>query len=168
MNIAAAGGWSFAELVNATNSRNPASVPVKSKGAPKKTPGLSPVCQANTGKEMAILLKPLISERFALLNSVTKKLRTPLGIYFKATGIGNESCLGMMTESSSWVVLDSFATSGQSLEQLTVPALLLLTKLATYLVQLRQESLHLSTGLFFADLATWYKKIHEEGVKKEA
>ena len=35
-NIAAAGEKSFAELVNATDSRKPASVPAKSKCAPKK------------------------------------------------------------------------------------------------------------------------------------
>ena len=51
-----------------------------------------------------------------------------------------------------------FATSGQSLEQLTVPVLLLLTKLATYTIQLRNEKLHLITGVLFNDITTWYEK----------
>ena len=75
MNVAAVtGGRSFADLVKATDVQKLSSVPVKPKGAPKKTPGLSPVRQANTAEEMAILLTPLISKRFALSNSVTKKL----------------------------------------------------------------------------------------------
>ena len=112
MNVTAAGGRLFTELVNATASREPAYVPANYKGAPQKNPGINPVHQANTVEEMAILLTPLISEQFALSNSVANKLRTQLGLYIKDTVIMNESCLGMMTESSSWVVQDSFATSG--------------------------------------------------------
>ena len=108
-------GRSFADLVKATDPKL-SSVPVKPKGVPKKTPGLSPVRQASTAEEMAILLTPLISEQFALLNSVTKKLLTQIGLYFKSTGIVNESCLGMMTQSSSWTVPDSFTTTSQPLE----------------------------------------------------
>ena len=155
MNVAAVSGRSFAELINAIDARKSGSVPVKPKGAPKKTPGISPVHQANTAEEIVIFLIPLISERFALSNRITKKLLTQLGMYFKATGIVNESCVGMMTKSSSWAVPESFAISGQSLKQLMVPVLLLLTKLVTYTVQLRHERLHLSTGVLFADLATW-------------
>ena len=130
-NVAAVGDSSFTELVNAMDSRKPASVTAKSKGTPKKISGLRLVRQANMAKEMTILLTPINSKRFALSNGVTKKLRTQLGLYFKNTGIVNKSFLGMMTESSSWAVPESFDTSGQSLEQLTVPVLLLLTKLST-------------------------------------
>ena len=146
-------GRSFTDLVKATDPKL-SSIPVKPKGAPKKNPGLSPVHQASTAEEMAILLTPLISERFALLNSITKKLRTQLGLYFKSTGIVNEYCLVIMTESSSWAVPESFATTSQSLEQLTVPMLLLITKLATYTVQLRDKKLHLTTGVLFTDIST--------------
>ena len=100
-NVSAVGRQSFAKLVNATDSRKPGSVPAKPEGVPKKTPSLNPVHQANTAEEMAILITSLISKRFTLSNSVTKKIRIQLGLYFKATGIVNESCLGMMTESSS-------------------------------------------------------------------
>ena len=76
MDVACAGRRSFAELVGAMDAKKPVHVPVKSvKGVSKQTPGLSPVRQANTAEEMTVLLTPLISERFALSNSVTKKLR---------------------------------------------------------------------------------------------
>ena len=42
MSVAAVSGRLFAKLVNAMDARKPGSVPVKPKGAPKKTPGLSP------------------------------------------------------------------------------------------------------------------------------
>ena len=71
----------------------------------------------------------------------------------------------MVTESSSWAVPESFAISNQSLDQLTVPVILLLTKLATYSVQQSQESLHLTTGVLFADLAMWYEKYRKKEVK---
>ena len=80
MNVAIVSERSFAELVNATDARKPGSVPVNPKGAPKKTPDLSPIRQANTAEEMVILLTLLISKWFALSNSVTKKLRTQLGL----------------------------------------------------------------------------------------
>ena len=80
-----------------------------------QTPGLSPVHQANTAEEMAILLTPLISKRFTLSKTVTKKLK-----------VANDSFLSMMTEYSRWVVPESFAAKNQTLEQLTVPFLLLL------------------------------------------
>ena len=64
MDVAAACGRSFYKLVKATDARKPTSVPKKSKGAPKKTPGLSPVHQANTAEEMEVLLMPVISEDF--------------------------------------------------------------------------------------------------------
>ena len=70
--------------------------------------------------------------------SVTKKLTVKVGLYFQASEIAYKYCIGMMTESSSYAVPDSFATEIQSLEQLTVPVLLFLTKLATYSVQLRK------------------------------
>ena len=75
MNIAALSGQSFTELVNATDTRKPGYVPVKPKCAPKKTPDLNPVRQANTAEEIAILLTLLTKEQFALSNSFTKKLR---------------------------------------------------------------------------------------------
>ena len=51
MNVTAVGGRSFAELVSATDTRDPTYVTVKSiKNAPKQTPGLCPVRQANTAK----------------------------------------------------------------------------------------------------------------------
>ena len=87
-------------------------------------------------------------------------------MYFKATGIGDESCIGLMTESSSWEVSESFAADRQSLEQLTVSVLMLLAKLATYSVQLKKESLHLSTGVLLNDLATWYDKYMKKEAKK--
>ena len=43
MNIATVSEQSLAKLVNATDARKPGSTPVKSKVAPKKTPGLNPV-----------------------------------------------------------------------------------------------------------------------------
>ena len=70
----------------------------------------------------------------------------------------------MMTDFSSWAVPEYFATSRQSLEQLTVPVLLLLTKLFTDTLQLRHERLDLTTGVLLADLATWYANY----MKKEA
>ena len=81
-----------------------------------QTPGLSPVHQANTTKEMEILLTPLISKRFTLLKAVTKKLKMQLGLYFQDTGIASESCIGMMMDYSSWAVPESFATENQALE----------------------------------------------------
>ena len=166
MNVAIVVGRSFAELVNATDSRKPGYVPTKPKGAPKKTPVLSSIRQTNTAKEMAIVLTPLISKRFALSNSVTKKLHTQLLLYFKATGIIHNFCLGIMMESSSWALPEYFVTSGQSLEQLIVPVRLLFTKLATYYVQQRHESLHLTTGVLFTDLATWYENYMKKEAKK--
>ena len=74
MNVAVVDGQSFAKWVNANDARNPGFVPVKPKGWPKNTPVLSPVRQANTSEERAILLTLLMSKRFALLNSATKKL----------------------------------------------------------------------------------------------
>ena len=79
-NVAAVGGRSFSELVNATDLRKSGSVTTKPKGAPNNTPSLSPAYQANTTEEIASLLTPLISKRFELSNSVTKKLRTQLGL----------------------------------------------------------------------------------------
>ena len=87
MNVSTVSGLSFAELFIATDTRKFSYIPVKPKGAPKKTLGLNPVRQANTAEEMSILLTPLISKRFSLSNTVTKKLLTQLGLYFKATGI---------------------------------------------------------------------------------
>ena len=166
MNVAAVtGGRSFTDLVKTTDTKL-SSIPVKLKGAPKRSLGLSPVRQANTAEEMAILLTPLISERFALPNSVTKKLCTQLALYFKDMGIVNESCLGIMTDSSSWAVPESLSTTSQSLEHLTVPVLLLLTKLATYTVQLRNEKLHLTMGVLFTDVRTWYNKQLKKEIKK--
>ena len=103
MSVAAVtGGRSFAKLIKATGAKKPRSVPAKPKGVPKKTPGLSPVHQANTAEEMSVLLTPLISKRFVLSNTVTKKLHTQLALYFKVTGIVNKLCFRMVTESSSW------------------------------------------------------------------
>ena len=90
MIVARAGGSLFFELVNAIVAKKPTYVPAKYKVAPKKNPSLRPVHQSNPAEEMAVLLMPLISERFVLLNSVTKKPRTQLGIYIKATGIVNK------------------------------------------------------------------------------
>ena len=95
-----------------------------------------------------------------------KKLRVQLGLCFKATGIANKYCLEIMTESSRWAVSKSFATDNQYLEQLTVHTLLLLAKLATYSVQLRKESLHLSTGVLFNNLATCYNSYMKKKLKK--
>ena len=67
-------------------------------------PSLSPVHQAKTAKEMAILLTPLISKRFTFSKTVNKKLKVQLVLYFQATGIANDSCIGMMMEYSSWAV----------------------------------------------------------------
>ena len=128
------------------------------KSISNQTPGLNPVYQANTAEEMAIVLTPLIRKRCNLSKSVTKKLKVQIRLYFQAIGAANKSCLGMVTESSSWAVLESIATDNQSLDQLTVPVLLLLTKLATYSVQLRKESLNLFTGVLFNTMTTWYDK----------
>ena len=64
----------------------------------------------------------------------------------------------MMIEHSIWALPEFSETEHQALEQLAVLVLLLLTKLATYYVQLRKELLHLSTGVLFNDLVTWYEK----------
>ena len=72
----------------------------------------------------------------------------------------------MMTESSSWAVPETFATTSQYLEQLTVLVLLLLTKLVTYTVQLRNEKLHLTTGVLFTDVSTWYEKQMKKETKR--
>ena len=133
MNVAGTEGRSSTVLLSATDAKKSTSMPIMSvKGASKKITGLSPFHQANMTKEIVVLLTPLIYEQFALSNRVAKKLKAQLGIYFKATGIANVSCLGMMAEYSTWVVPESFATNNPSLEQLTVLVLLLLTKLATY------------------------------------
>ena len=111
MNVAGVGGRSFAKLVNIRDAKKPTSVSIKSvKYASKQTPGIRPVRQANTVEEMTALLTPPISGQFILLYSVTKKLGVQLRLCFKATGIANESCLGMMTKPSSWAVPDSFVT----------------------------------------------------------
>ena len=167
MNVPGVGIRSFAELVNLIDSKKPSSVPIKSaKITSKKTPGLSLVHQSNTAEEMVILLTPLISERFSLSKSITNKIKVQLGIYFQATCIANQSCLGMMIESSSWAVLDSFETETQSLEQVTVLLLLLLTKLAKYSVHLSKEPLHLCTGVIFNNLPTWYDKYMKSSLKE--
>ena len=133
MHVACFSGRLFAKLVNSMEAKKPLLVPAKSSKIPlKMTPGLSSVGQANLAEEMTILLTPLTSERFTLSKSVTKKLKVQLGMYFKATGIANKSCLGMMTENSSWTVPESFATETEALKQLKVPGLLLLKKLGTY------------------------------------
>ena len=83
-------------------------------------------------------------------------------------GIVNESYLGMMTKSSGWEVPEYFITSGQSLEQLMFPVLLILTKLATYIGHLRHERLYLTTQVLFADLDMWYQKYMKKETKEEA
>ena len=76
INLAGISGRLFTELVNLTEAKSPLLVPVKSaKIAPKLTPRLSPVHQANSAKEISILLSPLISERLTLLKLVTKNLK---------------------------------------------------------------------------------------------
>ena len=48
--VAVTGGRSFAELIKATDAQKQSSVPAKPKGTPNKTPGISPVRQANTAE----------------------------------------------------------------------------------------------------------------------
>ena len=71
-----------------------------------------------------------------------------------------------MTENSSWATLDLFVTDSQGLEQLTVLVLLILTKLDMYTVRLRNESLHLFSGVLFSDLDTWYNNYQKKESKK--
>ena len=125
---------------------------------------LSLARQASSAEEMEILLTLLISKRLTLSKSFTKNMKVQLGLYFKAMGIAKETFLGMMTNHSSWAVPESFAAQTEALDQLAVPVLLLLTKLPTYYVYIRNEVLYLCTGVLFNNLTTQYK----EYVKKEA
>ena len=168
MNVASTIGRSFAKLVKPTEIEKPSFVSGKIANAQSKlTPNLSPVHQANSAEEMAILLSPLISECFTLGKSATKKLRIQLGLYFKSMGITDELCLGMRMDHAIWAVPDLFATDTEALEQLMVPVILLLTKLATYSLQLRKEYLYLCTGVLLADLSTWYDRYVKKEAKKE-
>ena len=75
-NVAGAYRRSSSKLIDVTDAKKLTYVPVKSvKGLSKQVPGIRPVRQANTAEEMAVLLTPLITKRFALSNSITKKLR---------------------------------------------------------------------------------------------
>ena len=157
----------FVELINPTETKKSFSISRNTtKAQAKLAPGLSPVRQANSAKEMAILLSPHISERFTLDKLATKKMRSQLVLYFKSTRITDKSYLGMMTDHASWAVPDSFATDTEALEQLTVPVLLLLTKLSTYSIQLRNEPLYLCTGVIFANLSKWYDRYDKKEANK--
>ena len=77
MKVTNAVGRSFAKLVNPTDTKNPSSLSGKTaKTQAKLTPGLSPVHPANSVKDMAILLLPLISKHFTVGKSASKKLRS--------------------------------------------------------------------------------------------
>ena len=102
-----------------------------SKTTSSKTLGISPVQMENSADEMVKLLLLLIIERFSLKKGNIKKLYSQLWMYFNTNGITNELCLGVTTKHASWAVHDSLSAEVHSIEQLTVPVALQLSKLAT-------------------------------------
>merc|ERR1740124_259728 len=55
-----------------------------------------------------------------------------------------------------WPPLHTIATPTQKITLISTPVTLLLSKIVSYTVALQEEKLHLSPGIGYCALSTWY------------
>ena len=62
-----------------------------------------------------------------------------------------------MTDSSDWPAPSTYATDKKLLKAITIPATLLLSKIAKYTARLQKNSLFISPGIGTKTITNWYK-----------
>ena len=98
---------------------------------------------------------------------ITTELLVQISAYFTNTGIHNEEYLSFMTNYVDWPTPQMIATDKQKMSLISVPATLLLSKIANYTVVLQEEKLYLSPDIGYRTLSTWFTQYRKTSTENK-
>ena len=121
--------------------------------------GLSIKRHCFTSKQLAVTLGAIISDCFSYNAAQRSKLEKQLQPYFESVGATNEETLSMMSGQDPWTK-DGFQ---EKYDTVTVPVVLLLSKLAEYTALVLREGYFLTREVRYESLSSWAKAQNHPG-----
>ena len=82
------------------------------------------------------MMVPLIRKQFTMTDKVTTEILVQVSAYFAHMGIHNEEYLSFMTNYVDWPPPHKIVTTNKKMTLISVPATLVLSKIASYTVAL--------------------------------
>ena len=121
--------------------------------------GLSLTKTCTTAKDVATVIANLVSERFALPATKTSDLKKDMTKFFSKASVTNEEIFSFMVDSTSWPDPSTSGPNGGSLQNITMPVVLLLSQLASSVQKMHKAGYFLSSNVKYADFEEWIKLI---------
>jgi len=106
-----------------------------------------------TAEELAILLTPLLMEKFRFKTDTEDELLRQAQLFLEKTGVTNDSLYAYM-ETQAWPMVK---TVEEPLALITHPVTALLSEIAGYVGLALDENYHLEQGMTYQSLSSWAK-----------
>ena len=121
--------------------------------------GLSLTQVCTDGAKVADVMSNLISQRFTVDPTNVAELKAEMKTYFAKAGVINEQIFSFMTEFKSWPDVNKVGRGNSALKHISVPVVLLLTKLAGYTNKMLIAGYFLSNTVIYNDFSSWVSSL---------
>ena len=121
--------------------------------------GLSPNKKCTTVASISKVISTMISERFAFEPATATVLDSDLENFFTIAGVTNDETFSFMPDSSLWPAVSKKGNGGYTHKSISVPVILLLSKLAGEVQKMLDMGNYLDVGVTYEPFHRWILSI---------